>query len=181
MKNDKKIESIVLGGGCFWCLEAVFLHVKGVQEVISGYAGGQIADPTYEKVASGKTGHAEVVQVKFDSAEISLEDILHIFFTVHDPTTINRQGNDVGTQYRSIVLCSLKDQCLIVEKVLQEVASEKVWENSIVTEVAQLKNFYPAEEYHQKYFEKNPEQAYCQIIIAPKVGKLREKYSKFYR
>ena len=176
-----KEERIVLGGGCFWCLEAVYGHVKGVEQVTSGYAGGSMENPTYDIVSSGKTGHAEVVQIKFDPKIISLEDILHIFFSVHDPTTPNRQGNDIGTQYRSIILCENEDQCLLAQKSIKEIEDEGIWKNSVVTEIAELEKFYPAEEYHQRYFEKNPEVAYCQIMIAPKIGKFREKYQNLYK
>ncbi|MDD5396571.1 MAG: peptide-methionine (S)-S-oxide reductase MsrA [Candidatus Moranbacteria bacterium] len=181
-KNNS--ETIVLGGGCFWCLEAVFLHVKGILEVVSGYAGGSVQldekASNYELVSTGKTGHAEVVKIVFDPETISLEDVLHIFFTVHDPTTPNRQGNDVGSQYRSIILCEDKKQFLVAQKVMKEIESAAVWENPIVTEAAMLQRFFPAEDYHQKYFEKNPNQAYCQIVIAPKIAKLRQKYGKLY-
>jgi peptide-methionine (S)-S-oxide reductase len=177
----KKLEEkIVLGGGCFWCIEAVFSRVRGVSSAISGYAGGSVKEPTYEQVCSGKTGHAEVTQVTFDPAEISLEDILRIFFSVHDPTTLNRQGNDMGTQYRSVILYSNEKQKETVEKIMQEIEGEKIYEGKIVTELKPLEKFYPAEEYHQHYFQKNPDAAYCQIVIAPKVGKFRKKFQKFY-
>ena len=176
----KNIETIILGGGCFWCIEAVFSRVKGVDSAISGYAGGSLENPSYEQVSSGKTGHAEVTEVSFDSEKISLEDILHIFFTVHDPTTLNRQGNDVGTQYRSIILYAGDEQKQIAEKVIQEIEKENVYSEKIVTELKPLETFYPAEEYHQNYFQKNPEAAYCQIVIAPKVSKFRQKFQKFY-
>lgn len=180
--QDKKSESIVLGGGCFWCLEAVFNRVKGITKVVSGYAGGTAENPIYQQVSTGKTGHAETVEVSFDPKIILLEDILHIFFSVHDPTTLNRQGKDIGTQYRSIILYKDQLQHDTAEKVLRELAEEDAYEEvMIVTELKKLEKFYPAEVYHQKYFEKNPEQAYCQIIISPKIGKLREKFAKFYR
>ncbi|EKD58395.1 MAG: hypothetical protein ACD_56C00141G0025 [uncultured bacterium] len=179
--KTQSIESIVLGGGCFWCLEAVYTRVKGVKSVVSGYAGGQFSDPTYKEVSSGKTGHAEVVEIVFDPTLILLEDILHIFFSVHDPTTLNRQGNDIGTQYRSIILFSDKKQHDVIEKVLREVAEEECCSGElIVTELKKLEKFYPAEEYHQRYFEKNPDNAYCQLAVAPKVAKFREKYSRFF-
>jgi peptide-methionine (S)-S-oxide reductase len=181
MEKNKNLETVVLGGGCFWCLEAVYSHVKGVSDVVSGYAGGQTGDPAYEQVSSGKTGHAEVVEIKFDSEIISLENILHIFFTVHDPTTLNRQGSDIGTQYRSIVLYQNENQRGVVEKIMQKLAEEKVWDDSIVTDVKPLEKFFPAEDYHQKYFQKNPEQAYCQVIVEPKIAKFREKYSDLYK
>jgi peptide-methionine (S)-S-oxide reductase len=177
----KKTETIILGGGCFWCVEAVFDRVKGVESAISGYAGGIVADPSYEKVSSGKTGHAEVTQITFNPEVISLEDVLYIFFTVHDPTTLNRQGNDVGTQYRSIILYSDDSQKSISEKVIAEVESEKIYTGKVITELKPLEKFYPGEEYHQHYFEKNPDAAYCQIVIAPKVSKFRQKFQKFYK
>ena len=178
--NDRKLETIVLGGGCFWCLEAVYLHVKGVSKVICGYAGGKTTNPTYEQVSTGETGHAEVVQITFDPAIILYEDILHIFFTVHDPTTLNRQGNDIGTQYRSAILYANQQQHDLAEKIMREIAQEKIYTGLIVTELAPLETFYPAEEYHQNYYAKNPDQAYCQVVIAPKVAKFRQKYAKLY-
>lgn len=183
MKNNYKEnkEIIILGGGCFWCLEAVYLRVSGVVEVVSGYAGGNIINPSYEQVSSGKTGHAEVVKIIFDSSEISLENILKIFFTVHDPTAINRQGNDVGEQYRSVVFFENEQQKNITKKVIVELEGTKIYDGKIMTEIKKLENFFEAESYHQKYFEKNPEQAYCQIVIAPKVSKFREKFEQFYK
>lgn len=178
---DNKTKKIVLGGGCFWCIEAVFDRVKGVESAVSGYAGGSLEDPSYEQVCSGKTGHAEVTEITFDPAVIKLEDLLHIFFTVHDPTTLNRQGNDVGTQYRSIILYSDTEQKDVAEKVIKEIENEKIYDGPIVTELLPLEKFYPAEQYHQRYFEKNPDAAYCQIVIAPKVSKFRAKYGKFYK
>jgi peptide-methionine (S)-S-oxide reductase len=178
------MESIALGGGCFWCLEAVYLRAKGVREVVSGYAGGEnLPDggPSYEQVSSGKTGHAEVVKVVFDPREISLEDILHIFFVVHDPTTYNRQGNDIGSQYRSIVLYENKAQHEVADGILRETALSGVYDGPLVTELKELEKFYPAEDYHQRYFEKNPEQAYCQLVISSKVAKFRDKYGRFFK
>ncbi|MBV8718368.1 MAG: peptide-methionine (S)-S-oxide reductase MsrA [Chloroflexi bacterium] len=167
-------ETAVLGGGCFWCLEAVYNELRGVSSVISGYAGGSVPNPSYEQVCGGRTGHAEVVQLTFDSSEISFRDILDVFFTIHDPTTLNRQGNDVGEQYRSIILYSSEEQ----EGVAQEAiaAASALWPRPIVTQVVPLERFYPAEAYHQNYFERNPYQPYCQIIIAPKVAKARQKF-----
>lgn len=181
MEKNNKFESIVLGGGCFWCIEAVFDRVKGIEAAISGYAGGDVDNPTYEQVCSGETGHAEVTKITFDPGVISLEDILHIFFTVHDPTTLNRQGSDMGTQYRSIILYADQKQHEVAEKIMREIAEEGIYMDAIVTELVSLKKFYPAEEYHQRYFEKNPDAAYCQIVIAPKVAKFRSKYGKFYK
>jgi len=170
------MESIVLGGGCFWCIEAILADLNGVDEVISGYAGGETVNPTYEQVSSGRTGHAEVVKVTFDPAVISLHDILTIFFTLHDPTTPNRQGADSGTQYRSIVLYTSPEQKEETEKVMEEIMDQGVWEDDLVTEVEALEKFYPAEDYHQEYYENNKNQPYCSVVIAPKVAKLRKLY-----
>jgi peptide-methionine (S)-S-oxide reductase len=168
-------QSIVLAGGCFWCLDAAYRMVEGVASVVSGYAGGSWPDPTYERVSTGTTGHAEVVKVEFDPKVISLDDVLDIFWALHDPTTKNRQGNDVGTQYRSMILYVGKEQKELAEASLANVA--KLWPNPIVTEVKPLDHFYPAEEYHQDYYRKNPDQGYCQVIINPKLAKLREKFA----
>ncbi len=171
------MESIVLGGGCFWCIEAVFNQVKGVKSAISGYAGGHVENPTYEQVCNGTTGHAEVVKVEFDPNIISLREILEIFFTIHDPTTLNRQGNDVGPQYRSAVFWETHEQKEVTEQVIQEFEEKGIWKNKIVTEVSQLKAFYPAEEYHQRYFERNRDtNGYCRFVIEPKVAKFRKMF-----
>lgn len=183
MMEDNKLESIVLGGGCFWCLEAIYLRVKGVISVVSGYAGGELSDesPSYEQVCTGKTGHAEVVEISFDNNIVSLKDILHIFFSVHDPTTLNRQGSDIGTQYRSIILYNNLSQQKVAEEVMREIAQNRLYGNAmIVTELKKLEKFYTAEEYHQKYFQKNPQAAYCQLVVAPKVAKFREKFHDFF-
>ena len=172
-----KTETITLGGGCFWCLEAVYDQLEGVLDVVSGYAGGHKPNPDYKSVCSGKTGHAEVVQVTFDPQVISFKEILEIFFTIHDPTTLNRQGADVGTQYRSGIFYHTEEQKAIAEQVIAEFEAEKIWPNPIVTEVTALDEFYPAEEYHQEYFQRNPYQGYCQVVIAPKVGKFRKKFA----
>ncbi len=169
-------QTIVLGGGCFWCLEAAYGTLRGVASVVSGYAGGSVPSPTYEQVSSGETGHAEVVRVEYAPEQISLEDILHVFFTIHDPTTLNRQGNDVGTQYRSVVLYANEEQKQLTEQVRGEVVRDAWYPGTVVTELAPLETFYPAEEYHQHYYDQHPEQAYCQVVIAPKLAKLREKY-----
>jgi peptide-methionine (S)-S-oxide reductase len=169
-------ETVTLGGGCFWCLEAVYLELRGVEQVVSGYAGGGVPNPTYEQVCSGRTGHAEVVQVTFDPAVVSFRDILHVFFSIHDPTTLNRQGADVGTQYRSAIFYHSPEQKTTAEDVIREVQAEGIWRAPIVTEVTPLDHFYPAEAYHQRYFERNPNQGYCQVVIAPKVAKFRQKY-----
>lgn len=164
----------VLGGGCFWCLEAVYQEVAGIESVMSGYAGGQMPDPTYEQVSSGATGHAEVVKLAFDPAIISYNDVLDIFWAIHDPTTPGRQGNDVGSQYRSIILYADDEQKQTAEQ--SKAAVAKLWPNPVVTEIKPLEAFYEAEDYHQNYFRNHPEQAYCQLIINPKLQKLREKF-----
>lgn len=169
-------ETATLGGGCFWCLEAVFDELEGVMSVTSGYAGGETGDPTYEQVCSGRTGHAEVVQITFDPGVVSFADLLRIFFTIHDPTTPNRQGADVGTQYRSIILHHSPSQKETAEAVVREVERAGIWNLEIVTELVPFDMFYPAESYHSDYFRKNPSQAYCQVVIAPKVAKFRERF-----
>jgi peptide-methionine (S)-S-oxide reductase len=170
-------ETTTLGGGCFWCLEAVYDQLEGVLDVVSGYAGGHVQNPDYKSVCKGTTGHAEVVQITFDPQVISFKEILEVFFTIHDPTTLNRQGADVGTQYRSAIFYQSEEQKRITEQVIVEFESEKVWPNPIVTEVTGLDKFYPAEDYHQEYFQRNPYQGYCQVVIAPKVGKFRKKFT----
>jgi len=174
---SRGLETATLGGGCFWCLEAVYEDVRGVERVVSGYAGGAEPNPTYEQVCSGRTGHAEVVQLTFDPAEISYRELLEIFFTIHDPTTPNRQGGDVGPQYRSIVLAHDDAQAETARAVMAELAAEGVWEAPIVTQVVPLDRFWPAEAYHQHYFARNPRQAYCQVVVAPKVAKFRQKFA----
>lgn len=169
-------ETATLGGGCFWCLEAAFLELRGVERVVSGYSGGKRPNPTYEQVCSGATGHAEVVQVTFDPAVISYADLLSVFFTIHDPTTPNRQGADVGTQYRSVIFTHDAAQKETAERVIRELEAERVWPDPIVTEVTPLETFWPAEAYHQDYYARNPYQGYCQAVIAPKVAKLRRMH-----
>ena len=169
-------ETATLAGGCFWCLEAVFLDLRGVESVASGYAGGHKAHPTYEQVCTGTTGHAEVVQVVFDPDEISYRDLLDVFFSIHDPTTLNRQGGDVGTQYRSAILYHSEEQRATAQKKLAELEGEGVWDDAIVTQLEPLTEFYPAEEYHKDYFRRNPNQSYCRVVIAPKVAKARSKF-----
>ena len=176
MSEKSTSETVVLGGGCFWCLEAVYNELRGVTSVISGYAGGSVANPTYEQVCSGRTGHAEVVRVTFEPSMISLREILEVFFTIHDPTTLNRQGADVGTQYRSIILYESPEQEQTAREVIDETNASRIWHAPLVTQLEPLDRFYPAEEYHQNYFERNPYQPYCQIVIAPKVAKARQKY-----
>jgi peptide-methionine (S)-S-oxide reductase len=176
MTDTTRTETAVLGGGCFWCLEAVYNELRGVHRVISGYAGGTAPNPSYEQVCSGRTGHAEVVQITFDPDVISYREILEVFFTIHDPTTLNRQGADVGTQYRSVILYSSPEQEETARSAMAEVEASGVWRSRLVTELVPLERFYPAEGYHQNYFEMNQYQPYCQIVIAPKVAKVREKY-----
>ncbi len=169
-------EVATLAGGCFWCLEAVYEELRGVEKVVSGYSGGHVPNPDYGAVCSGKSGHAEVVQVTFDPDEVSYREILEVFFTIHDPTTLNRQGADVGTQYRSAVFTHSPEQEQTAREVIRDLEAEGVWENPIVTQVEPLQKFYPAEEYHQHYFARNPGQGYCRVVIAPKVAKFRQKY-----
>jgi len=175
--GPRAIETAVLGGGCFWCLDAVFRGLNGVISVESGYAGGATPNPTYEEVCSGRTGHAEVVRVTFDPAQLSFRDLLTVFFTIHDPTTLNRQGNDVGTQYRSVVFCETPAQRAIVDDVIKLLTAEKLFAGKIVTEVADAAPFYPAETYHQDYFERNGREPYCMMVVAPKVAKFRKAFS----
>ena len=170
------VEIATLGGGCFWCLEAVFEQLQGVERVESGYAGGTVANPTYRQVCSETTGHAEVVQITFDPAVISYREVLEVFFTTHDPTTLNRQGADVGTQYRSAIFTHSPEQERIAREVIQEFKSSLVWQDSIVTEVTPVSAFYRAEDYHQEYYRNNRGQPYCQVVIAPKLAKFRAKY-----
>ncbi len=170
-------EIITLAGGCFWCVEAVFVEMIGVEKAVSGYMGGQIDNPTYEQICTGQTGHAEVIQISYDPAQTSLEQILAVFFTVHDPTTLNRQGNDVGTQYRSAIFYHNEEQKEIAAKVMQEVTAEKLWPNPLVTELTPVSTFYPAEGYHQDYYAQNPYQPYCMVVISPKVKKFRQKFA----
>ena len=169
-------DSITLGGGCFWCLEAVFEMVSGVSRVKSGYTGGNVADPSYKQVCGGSTGHAEVVQIDFNADIITFRELLEIFFVVHDPTTLNRQGNDVGTQYRSAIFHHTDGQRETVLDLIDGLDRDGPWVDSIVTEVAPLEDFYPAEEYHDRYFERNGEQLYCQVVIAPKIATFRERF-----
>jgi len=177
----EKSESITLGGGCFWCLEPIFEEVKGVKRVIVGYAGGKKNNPTYEDVCSGLTGHAEVVQITFNPEEISLANLLSIFFETHDPTTPNRQGADVGTQYRSIVLFESDSQKEIIDQTINHLIKENRFSKPIVTQIQKLHQFFPAENYHQQYFKKNPWAGYCQIVIKPKVDKFRKNFTEYQK
>jgi peptide-methionine (S)-S-oxide reductase len=174
----KQVELATLAGGCFWCLEAVFDELKGVESVESGYSGGHVQNPGYTQVCSGDTGHAEVVQVTFDPQVLSFKDLLTVFFTIHDPTTLNRQGNDVGTQYRSAIFYHNEQQKKIAEEVIREISAAEIWDAPFVTEVTPFDQFYIAEDYHQEYFRKNPFQGYCRAVIAPKVTKFRHKFSE---
>jgi len=177
MTKPDSLETATFGAGCFWCVEAIFQDLKGVHSVTSGYAGGHIENPTYEEVCSGKTGHAEVAQIKFDPGIIGYEDLVNIFWTTHDPTTLNRQGGDVGTQYRSVIFYHSREQKKIAEKSKAEIEKAGLYPDPIVTEIVQLTNFYDAEDYHQNYFNNNPEAPYCQLVINPKVLKFRAKYA----
>lgn len=173
---NTNLQTATLAGGCFWCLEAVYDELKGVHSVESGYAGGQTDNPTYREVCNGNTGHAEVIQIRFDPNVISYRDLLNVFFTIHDPTTLNRQGGDVGTQYRSAIFYHDEEQKKIAEEAIRDLTAQKIWDNPIVTEVTKFDKFYVAEEYHQEYFAKNPYQPYCQVVVAPKVGKFRKHF-----
>jgi peptide-methionine (S)-S-oxide reductase len=169
-------ETITLGGGCFWCMEAVFQDLKGVVSVQSGYSGGSVADPTYREVCTGRTGHAEVVQIAFDPAVLSLHDLLEVFFALHDPTTLNRQGADVGTQYRSVIFYRTPEQKETAKEVIRDLTAKRVYDAPIVTEVQPFKTFYKAEDCHQNYYRDNPDQPYCQLVISPKLSKFRKLF-----
>jgi len=173
---DSNLQVATLAGGCFWCIEAVFDELKGVVSVESGYSGGHVANPSYRAVCTGMTGHAEAVQITFDPSVISFHDILKVFFTVHDPTTLNQQGADVGTQYRSAIFYHDEEQKRVAEEVIKEISEAKIWKDPIVTEVTKFDQFYMAEDYHQEYYANNPFQPYCRVVIAPKVTKFRAKY-----
>lgn len=170
------METATLAAGCFWCVEAVFDDLQGVTDVVSGYSGGHTENPTYQQVCSETTGHAEVVQIKFDLNELSFADLLRVFFAVHDPTTLNRQGNDVGSSYRSAIFYHSDEQRKIAEEIIKEVNEAGIYDNPIVTEVTEFTNFYPAEDYHQEYFANNPNQPYCAGVVAPKVAKFRKNF-----
>lgn len=173
---SENLKKIVLGGGCFWCLDPIYAQIKGVKQIVVGYAGGSVANPTYEQVCNGRTGHAEVVQITYDENEVSLERLLDVFFQVHDPTTLNRQGADVGTQYRSIILVNYEEEKEVVLRKMEEINKAKIWNSPLVTQVELLKEFFPAEEYHQDYFGKNPYAGYCQVVINPKLKKFKQKF-----
>jgi peptide-methionine (S)-S-oxide reductase len=176
MMSDKT-EKATLGGGCFWCLEAVYNDLEGVLSAISGYAGGHVPNPEYQMVCDGNTGHAEVVQVTYDPDIITYEEILEVFFSIHDPTTLNRQGIDVGTQYRSAIFYHSVEQKALAQKTINELTAQEIWPNPIVTEITKLTKFYEAEDYHQEYFKRNPYQGYCQTVVSPKVAKFRKKFA----
>ncbi|MBK8765444.1 MAG: peptide-methionine (S)-S-oxide reductase MsrA [Burkholderiaceae bacterium] len=176
-----RTEVAVLGGGCFWCLEAVYLDVEGVQAVESGYAGGSVVDPSYEQVCNGDTGHAEVVKVSFDADTISFREILGIFFGIHDPTTLNRQGADIGTQYRSVIFFVDDTQRAQAQALIDELARGDIFDRPIVTQLAPLPDYYPAEAYHQRYFERHPYQGYCMAVVGPKVAKFRKQFASKLR
>ncbi|HOA22999.1 MAG: peptide-methionine (S)-S-oxide reductase MsrA [Aggregatilineales bacterium] len=169
-------ETATLGGGCFWCLEAVYDQLRGVQDVVSGYAGGHVENPTYEQVSSGQTGHAEVVQITFDPDVISYGEILDVFFTIHDPTTLNRQGADIGTQYRSVIFYHSEEQRRIAVEKMKAIEDAGIWDDPIVTQLEPFDAFYPAEAYHQEYYARNPNAGYCQFVIKPKVAKFRKEF-----
>jgi len=170
------LETATLAAGCFWCVEAIFDDLQGVEDVVSGYSGGKTENPTYHQVCSEDTGHAEVVQIRFDPEQLSFEDLLKVYFTVHDPTTLNRQGNDIGSSYRSAIFYHSEEQKRTAEKVIAELTAEGIFDSPIVTEVTAFDKFWPAEGYHQEYFANNPSQPYCAAVVAPKVAKFRKKY-----
>jgi peptide-methionine (S)-S-oxide reductase len=176
-----QLQTITLGGGCFWCTEAVFVGVRGILDVESGYSNGQVARPTYEEVCSGRTGCNEVVKLEFDPAQISLDQILEIFYVIHDPTTLNRQGNDSGTQYRSGIYYSTPEQKTLADNMITSMSQDKLFGKPIVTEVEPLSNYWPAEDYHQDYFEKNPNQGYCVAVAGPKVAKFRKTFTSLVK
>ncbi len=176
--NQQGREVATLGGGCFWCVEAVFAELNGVEKVESGYSGGQVTNPTYRQVCSGTTGHAEVIQVTFDPHIVSFREILRVFFDVHDPTTLNRQGGDVGTQYRSAIFYHTEEQRKAAEDMIKELNTAKTWSAPVVTEIAPFEKFYRAEDYHQEYFKLHGEEPYCRVVVAPKMSKFREHYGE---
>jgi methionine-S-sulfoxide reductase len=174
--KDENLEKVTLGSGCFWCTEAVFEQLKGVKSAVSGYSGGLLQNPTYEQICSGTTGHAEVIQVTYDPSQISFTDVLRVFWETHDPTTLNRQGNDVGTQYRSAVFYHTEAQRKLAEEYKKQLDGSGTFKSPIVTEITKFEKFYPAEQYHQEYFALNPNQQYCQYVIRPKVEKFRKEF-----
>lgn len=179
--ENKQLERVAFGGGCFWCSEAVFRMVKGVVNVTSGYAGGTVSHPTYEQVSTGKTGHAEVILVEYDPAVISFEKLLEVFFDAHNPTTLNRQGADTGTQYRSMVLYATEEQYDVTQSYIEKLKSSGIYSDPVVTQVIPFDTFYPAEEYHVRYYEMHPNEGYSVVVIKPKVDKIRKKYAKILK
>lgn len=175
------LQTIVLGGGCFWCTESVFKEVRGVTDVESGYSNGETERPSYEQVCTGRTGHNEVVKLTYDPAQVTLRQLLEVFFVVHDPTQLNRQGNDTGTQYRSGIYTTTPEQKQVAEDMIRQMSQEKLFGRPIVTEVQEMRNYWPAEEYHQDFFEKNPTQGYCMAVAAPKVAKFRKTFAELVR
>lgn len=175
------MQNIVLGGGCFWCVEAVFQLFDGIEELMPGYAGGKTPNPSYREVCSGSTGHAEVVRVTWDPEKLNLEDVLTLFFHAHDPTTLNRQGNDVGTQYRSAIFYQNEEQKETIDRVIAEIEEKRVWNRPIVTQVEPLTEFFPAEDYHKNYYQEHPSQPYCNIVIGPKVQKMKNQFSQLLK
>ena len=175
--SESNLQKATLGGGCFWCLEAVYQQVRGVVHVESGYTGGQTLNPDYDSVCTGKTGHAEVVQIEFDAGVISYRTILDIFFAIHDPTTLNRQGNDIGSQYRSVIYAHDSQQRTIAQEVIGQLTKDNIFDQPIVTELADLPTYYKAEEYHQNYFNDHPDQGYCAFVVSPKVSKFRKQFA----
>ena len=176
--TESNLQKATLGGGCFWCLEAVYQQVRGVVHVESGYTGGQTLNPDYDSVCTGKTGHAEVVRIEFDANVLTYQKILEIFFAIHDPTTLNRQGNDIGSQYRSVIYAHDKQQRLLAEEVIKQLAAENIFDQPIVTELADLPTYYPAEDYHQNYFNNHHDQGYCAFVVSPKVSKFRKQFAE---
>ncbi len=176
MQTTPQLQVATFGAGCFWCTEAVFLNVKGVTKVVSGYSGGQVKNPTYREICSGLTGHAEVTQITFDATQVSFEELLEVFWNTHDPTTLNKQGADEGTQYRSVIFYHDADQQLKAEEYKKQLQLSNVFKNQIVTEISPLVNYFPAEDYHQNYFELNPNQSYCQYVVRPKVEKFMKRF-----
>jgi peptide-methionine (S)-S-oxide reductase len=178
---EKNLITATLAGGCFWCLEAVFNQVKGVESVVSGYTGGSVKNPSYKDVCNGDTGHTEAVQIRYDGNVVSFQELLHIFFGIHDPTTLNRQGADIGTQYRSAIFYHNEDQRDIAEKYIRDLEMQKIFDKPIVTQIVPMEKFYEAEDYHQRYFEKNPYQPYCQAVVSPKVAKFRKGFHQLLK
>ena len=175
-QGNEKHETATFGAGCFWCVEAVYQNLKGVQKVVSGYAGGKTPNPTYKQICTGQTGHAEVAQITYDPNQISYQDLLDVFWNTHDPTTLNRQGADTGTQYRSVIFYNDNHQKEIAEQAMAETDASGLWSNPIVTEISPILTFYPAEDYHQNYYQSNPSQPYCAVIISPKIRKLKKEF-----